>query len=64
MAKKELNSLTKEELVKKLKENEESFFNLRFQKVLQQLEHPQKISLIKKEIARIKTFIRKLELED
>ena len=64
MAKKELNSLTKEELGKKLKENEESFFNLRFQKVLQQLEHPQKISLIKKEIARIKTFIRKLELED
>ena len=64
MAKKELKNLSKEELVKKLKESEESFFNLRFQKVLQQLEHPKKISLVKKEIARIKTFIRKLELEN
>ena len=64
MAKKELKKLSKEELIKKLKESEESFFNLRFQKVLQQLEHPKKISLVKKEIARIKTFIRKLELEN
>ena len=63
MAKKELKDLSKEELVKKLKESEQSFFNLRFQKVLQQLEHPKKISLVKKEIARIKTFLRKLELE-
>ena len=64
MAKKELKNLSKEELLKQLKENEESFFNLRFQKVLQQLEHPKKISLVKKEIARIKTFIRRLELEN
>tara|TARA_B100001750_G_C15308868_1_gene496152 strand:- start:576 stop:770 length:195 start_codon:yes stop_codon:yes gene_type:complete len=64
MAKKELKSLSMEELVKKLKESEESFFNLRFQKVLQQLEHPKKISLVKKEIARIKTFIRKIELKN
>jgi len=40
-----------------------SLFNLRFQKSLQQLEHPQKIRHIKKDIARIKTLIRKIEIE-
>ena len=36
--------------------------NFRFQKSLQQLEHPQKISQNRKNIARIKTFIRQFEL--
>ena len=47
-----------------LKDSQSTLFNFRFQKSLQQLEHPQKISHVKKEIARIKTFIRKLELEE
>ena len=36
--------------------------NLRFQKALQQLEHPQKIRLVRREIAQIKTAIREFEL--
>ena len=54
--------MTIDELNVELIEVKSSLFNFRFQKSMQQLEHPQKISHTKKEIARIKTFIRKLEL--
>ena len=50
------------ELKSTLVEYRGSLFNLRFQKSLQQLEHPQKIKHVKKDIARVKTLIRKLEL--
>ena len=62
MRKSELNKLGQEELVTKLKDGQESLVNLRFQKALQQLEHPQKIRLIRREIAQIKTAIREFEL--
>jgi len=48
--------------VTKLKDGQESLVNLRFQKALQQLEHPQKIRLVRREIAQIKTAIREFEL--
>ena len=60
--KKKYSEMTIEELNVELIEVKSSLFNFRFQKSMQQLEHPQKISHTKKEIARIKTFIRKLEL--
>ena len=62
MRKSELNKLGQEELITKLKEGQESLVNLRFQKALQQLEHPQKIRLVRREIAQIKTAIREFEL--
>ena len=62
MRKSELNKLGQEELVTKLKDGQESLVNLRFQKALQQLEHPQKIRLVRREIAQIKTAIREFEL--
>ena len=62
MKKSELNKLGQSELVTKLKDNQESLVNLRFQKALQQLEHPQKIKLLRREIAQIKTAIREFEL--
>jgi len=62
MSKNDLNKLSKVELEKKLSESKEALTNLRFQKVLQQLEFPQKINVVKKEIARIKTIIRELDL--
>ena len=61
---KKLNEMNLDELKAKLINTEESLFNFRFQKSLQQLEDPQKISQNRKNIARIKTFIRKLELEE
>ena len=62
MSKGELNKLSKDELNTKLRDNQEALVNLRFQKALQQLDHPQKIRLIKREIAQVKTAIREIEL--
>ena len=62
MKKQDLIKLSKDELQTKLMDNQEALVNLRFQKALQQLEHPQKISLIKREIAQVKTAIREYEL--
>ena len=62
MRKSELNKLSKVELNTKLIDNQEALVNLRFQKALQQLDHPQQIRLIKKEIAQVKTAIREFEL--
>ena len=62
MKKNELNKLGKDELNTKLTDIQEALINLRFQKALQQLDHPQQIRLIRKEIAQIKTVIREFEL--
>ena len=62
MRKSELIKLGQEELITKLKDSQESLVNLRFQKALQQLEHPQRIRLVRREIAQIKTAIREFEL--
>ena len=62
MRKSELIKLGQDELQTKLKDDQEALVNLRFQKALQQLEHPQQIRLVKREIAQIKTVIREFEL--
>ena len=62
MKKSELNKLSTDELNTKLRDNQEALVNLRFQKALQQLDHPQKIRLIRREIAQVKTAIREIEL--
>ena len=63
MLKKELGKLNKDELQSKLTDNQEALLNLRIQKALQQLEHPQKIRSLKREIAQIKTIIREYDLD-
>ena len=62
MNKKNLEKLSKNELEIKLSDNVEALLNLRIQKSLQQLEHPQKIRAMKREIAQIKTVIREFDL--
>ena len=52
--------LSVEELNKALQEKKEILFNMRFQKSLQQLDHPMSIRNTKKDIARIKTRISAL----
>ena len=49
--------LSIDELNKVLQEKKEVLFNMRFQKSLQQLDHPIAIRNTKREIARIKTRI-------
>ena len=60
--KKTLKDLSLDELNKKLIELNDSMLNFRFQKTLQQLEDPKQINQNRKDIARVKTFIKQFEL--
>ena len=57
----EIKDMTVDELNSKLAELKQELFNLRFQLAVNQLENPMRIKAVKKDIARIKTFIRKQE---
>jgi large subunit ribosomal protein L29 len=62
MKARELKDLTDEELVKKLGESKDELFKLRFQLVTNQLDNPNRIKEVRKNIARLKTVIREREL--
>ena len=57
-----MRKLSTDKLSSRLKDSYESMTNMRFQKVLGDLEYPQKIREVKKEIAQIKTILREQEL--
>ena len=57
MTAKELRELTEEELQLKLKDLKEELFTLRFQHAINQLDNPQKIVEVKKNIARVMTIL-------
>ncbi len=59
---KDIKKMSVDELNNYLNELKESLFNFRFQKSLQQLEHPQKLRHIKRDIARVQTLIKEIEL--
>ena len=61
---KEIRELTLPELNKKLAELKEELFNLRFQLAINQLDNPTRINAVKKDIARVKTVIREIEIKD
>ncbi len=54
---KDLRALSVEELNAKLKELKEELFRLRFQHAINQLDNPQKIVEVKKNIARVMTVL-------
>ena len=64
MKAKEVRELTQEELVSKLAELKKELFTLRFQHAINQLENPMRLNAVKKDIARVKTVLRELELND
>lgn len=57
MKRNQLNELNMEDLEIKLQDNMDALQNLRFQKALQQLENPNKIKYLRREIAQIRTVI-------
>ncbi len=57
----ELRDMTQIELNEKLADLKKELFNLRFQNAVNQLENPMRLNAVKKDIARVKTFIRKQE---
>ena len=59
MKKKELNKLTKTEVIKNLENFKKDLFNLRFQKNNGQLKNPAKFKEIRKNIARLKTLVER-----
>ena len=54
---KELREMSAEELNAKLKELKEELFTLRFQHAINQLDNPQKMVEVKKNIARVMTVL-------
>ena len=58
----EIRKLSPKDLDAKLLELKDELFKLRFQEAINQLENPMRISAVKKDIARVKTVIRDIEL--
>ncbi|MBW2238337.1 MAG: 50S ribosomal protein L29 [Deltaproteobacteria bacterium] len=58
----EIRALSAEEMLRKADDLKQEFFNLRFQHETGQLENPQKMKQTKRDIARVKTIIKQLEL--
>ncbi|MBQ7547767.1 MAG: 50S ribosomal protein L29 [Clostridia bacterium] len=58
----EIRKLSAEELDAKLLELKDELFKLRFQQAINQLDNPMRINAVKKDIARVKTVQRDLEL--
>ncbi len=58
----EVRSLSPEERQQKLVEMKQELFNLRFQHATGQLENPQRLKQIKRDVARVQTIIREEEL--
>ena len=54
---KELRDMSAEELNAKLKELKEELFTLRFQHAINQLDNPQRMVEVKKNIARVMTIL-------
>ena len=58
----EMRKLSDKDLSQKLNDLKAELFNLRFQSVTGQLDNPNAIGLVKKDIARVKTIVREREL--
>ena len=58
MKKKEIKKLSKDEALKNLEKFKKDLFNFRFQKINSQITNPAKIGETKKNIARLKTFLK------
>ena len=58
----EIRKMSASELDTKLHDLKDELFKLRFQQAINQLDNPMRISAVKKDIARIKTVQRDIEL--
>ena len=60
----EIKKLSAEQRAAKLAELKEELFNLHCQQAINQLDNPMRIKAVRKDIARIKTVEREIELAD
>ena len=63
MTSKELRSKSAEELQQELVALKDELFKLRFQHATNQLENPQRLGAVKRDIARVNTILREIELK-
>ena len=59
----EVRAMNKADLEKILSELKAELFNLRFQHAINQLDNPIRLNEVRKDIARVKTVLRELELK-
>jgi len=59
MKKNEIKKLTKDEALKNIEKFKKDLFNFRFQKVNSQITNPARINTTKKNIARLKTLLKR-----
>ncbi|MCL6476841.1 MAG: 50S ribosomal protein L29 [Peptococcaceae bacterium] len=62
MKPKELREMSDDELRKALDDSKDELFRLKFQLYTGQLDNPMRVKEVKRNIARVKTFIRQREL--
>ena len=60
----EIREMSVAELNEKLAELKAELFNLRFQHAINQLDNPTRLTVVKKDIARVKTILREIELKE
>jgi len=58
MKKQEIKKLSKDQIVKNIDKLKKDLFNFRFQKMNSQVTNPAKISITRKNIARLKTTLK------
>ena len=61
MLARDLRELSDQELQTRLQDMREQYFKLRFQRSIGQLENPARLTMIRRDIARILTVLRELE---
>ena len=64
MKKSKLKDLNTQDLMAQLKDLKSELFNLRFQLAINQLENPMRIRAVRKDIARVQTFLREKEISE
>ncbi len=57
----EVREMSLEEMHRKVTDLSEELFNLRFQHGIGQLENPQKMKIVRRDVARIETIIKEFE---
>ena len=60
----EIREMNLEEMQRQVSELKEELFNLKFQHEIGQLENPQKMNQTRKDIARLKTIMREVEMKN
>jgi large subunit ribosomal protein L29 len=60
----EIKELTKKEIVEKLQVEKENLVRLKLNHAVSPLDNPMKIKVAKKDIARLQTILREIELKE